>query len=68
LVGAAAAVAVVAVATGVKEYTRDFEYYYVAFATNPDGQQTKVWGLVVANEAIKNEEVEKLVIEKIYKG
>lgn len=45
--------------------TQDFNYLYLAKGTNADNQETLIYSLIISNNKLENEEIEKLAIEKI---
>ena len=65
LIGAGLILGMTAVMGATNYITEDFIYLYLAKGTNVDNQETLIYSLIISNDKLENEEIEKLAIEKI---
>ncbi len=65
LIGAGLILGMTAVMGATNYITQDFSYLYLAKGTNADNQETLIYSLIISNNKLENEEIEKLAIEKI---
>lgn len=65
LIGVGLILGVTAVKGATDYITEDSIYLYLAKGTNVDNQETLIYSLIISNNKLENEEIEKLAIEKI---